>query len=175
LFKKLFNTPYFVVSTVHDVEGVELCGALKNIVAIAAGVCDGLGLGGNTKAAVMRLGLMEMKRFSQMCFPGVPEHTFLESCGVADLITTCYGGRNRKVAEAFAKTGKPFEELEKEMLDGQKLQGTGTSKDIHLVLKKMGKVDQFPLFYTVYKMAYEGLQAKDMIAFFEKGAALDSD
>ena len=60
----------------------------------------------------------------------VKDATFFESCGVADLITTCYGGRNRKVSEAFAKTGKPLEELEAEMLNGQKLQGPETAREL---------------------------------------------
>ncbi|NXI80754.1 GPD1L protein, partial [Rhipidura dahli] len=164
IFKELMQTPNFRITVVLDSDTVELCGALKNIVAVGAGFCDGLSFGDNTKAAVIRLGLMEMVAFAKMfCKGPVSIATFLESCGVADLITTCYGGRNRKVAEAFARTGKSIEELEKEMLNGQKLQGPQTSAEVYKILKQKNMLDKFPLFTTIYKICYEGRSIQDFI------------
>ncbi|XP_030639942.1 glycerol-3-phosphate dehydrogenase 1a isoform X2 [Chanos chanos] len=165
LLKELMQTDHFRVTVVEEADVVEICGALKNIVAVGAGFCDGLGYGDNTKAAVIRLGLMEMIAFARLfCTAGpVSPATFLESCGVADLITTCYGGRNRKVAEAFAKTGKSLEELEKEMLNGQKLQGPATATEVHLILKHRNLLDKFPLFNAVYKICYQGHPVTEFI------------
>ncbi|KAL2776415.1 glycerol-3-phosphate dehydrogenase [NAD(+)], cytoplasmic isoform 2 [Daubentonia madagascariensis] len=164
LLKELMQTPNFRITVVQEVDTVEICGALKNVVAVGAGFCDGLGFGDNTKAAVIRLGLMEMIAFAKLfCSGPVSSATFLESCGVADLITTCYGGRNRKVAEAFARTGKSIEQLEKEMLNGQKLQGPQTARELHSILQHKGLVDKFPLFMAVYKVCYEGQPVGEFI------------
>ncbi|KAJ3683157.1 hypothetical protein LUZ60_013384 [Juncus effusus] len=151
---KLFATPYFLVSIVEDIEGVELCGTLKNVVAIGAGLVDGLDMGNNTKAAVMRIGLKEMCDFSKLLFPSVKDTTFFESCGVADLIATCFGGRNRRVAEAFARCGgkRSFEQLEEGVLQGQKLQGVGTAREVFEALSERGWQDQFPFFVKVHKI-----------------------
>ncbi|KAL1021435.1 hypothetical protein UPYG_G00013230 [Umbra pygmaea] len=165
LLKELMQTSNFRVTVVKESDVVEICGALKNIVAVGAGFCDGLGFGDNTKAAVIRLGLMEMIAFARIfCTTGtVSSATFLESCGIADLITTCYGGRNRKVAEAFAKTGKSIEELEKEMLHGQKLQGPATAAEVHVILKKKNLTEKFPLFNAVYQICYQGSPVTELI------------
>uniref|UniRef100_A0A1A7XTQ8 Glycerol-3-phosphate dehydrogenase [NAD(+)] n=1 Tax=Iconisemion striatum TaxID=60296 RepID=A0A1A7XTQ8_9TELE len=164
IFKELLQTPNFRITVVHESDTVELCGALKNIVAVGAGFCDGLGFGDNTKAAVIRLGLMEMVAFAKLfCKEKVSSGTFLESCGVADLITTCYGGRNRKVAEAFVTTSKTIAELEVEMLNGQKLQGPQTSSEVYKILQKQNLVNKFPLFTAVYQICYEGKAVKEFI------------
>ena len=139
---------------VKDTVGVELCGALKNIVAIGAGFVDGLGYGGNTKAAIMRIGLLEMKKFCNMFYNDIDDDTFLESCGVADLITTCFGGRNRKCAEAFAESrvrGEPrsWEEIETSMLNGQKIQGTLTAQEIMPLIKHHKLESKLPLMYVL--------------------------
>ncbi|CAB4275353.1 unnamed protein product [Prunus armeniaca] len=166
----LFSTPYFIVTPVQDVEGVELCGTLKNVVAIAAGFVDGLEMGNNTKAAIMRIGLREMKAFSKMLFSSVKDSTFFESCGVADLITTCLGGRNRKVAEAFARGGgkRSFDELEAEMLQGQKLQGVSTAKEVYEVLSHRGWLEFFPLFATVHEICIGSLPPSAIVEHFER-------
>ena len=92
--------------------------------------------------------------------------TFFESCGVADLIVTCYGGRNRRCAEEFVKAGgrKSFDQIEKELLNGQKLQGTLTVKEVVAILKKEGSIDKYPLFKSIYNISFEGAPAESMLA-----------
>jgi len=165
LLTKLFDAPAFRVSAVDDIPGVELCGALKNIVALGAGFCDGLGYGGNTKAAVIRIGLEEMKVFIKHFYPDVKDSTFLESCGVADLITTCFGGRNRKCADAFVRASgsKTWTQLEKEILGGQKLQGTLTAQEIWPVMQRHGLCEKLPLLSTIYQIAFLSKPAESIV------------
>uniref|UniRef100_A0A1B6LLG8 Glycerol-3-phosphate dehydrogenase [NAD(+)] n=1 Tax=Graphocephala atropunctata TaxID=36148 RepID=A0A1B6LLG8_9HEMI len=152
ILKIMIETPNFRVVVVDDADTVEVCGALKNIVACGAGFVDGMELGDNTKAAVIRLGLMEMIKFVDEFYPGSKLGTFFESCGVADLITTCYGGRNRRISEAFVRTGKTIEELEKEMLNGQKLQGPFTAEEVNYMLKNKGMENKFPMFTAIHNI-----------------------
>ena len=148
---------------INDVAGTELCGALKNVVALGAGFCDGLGLGGNTKAAIIRIGLAETAKFAKMFFDGIKDETFMESCGLADLVTTCFGGRNRKCAEAFAKGEGDWEKIETDLLNGQKLQGTGTAKDVMTCIKKLGCEKDLPLFCAIHKIAFEGAKPESIV------------
>lgn len=165
-FQQLFQRPYFRVNTVESAHAVELCGALKNVVALGAGFSDGLGWGNNTKAAIIRIGLDEMRRVIELYYGNCPSNVLLDSCGVADLITTCYGGRNRKCAEHFVRNpGKSWEQIEKELLNGQSLQGTLTSMELHKVLTASG-VDfegDFPLFKNIYEIAFQGAPASTLV------------
>ncbi|CAI4231428.1 unnamed protein product [Auanema sp. JU1783] len=164
ILKKLFHTDHFRINVVEDAHTVELCGALKNVVACAAGFTDGLGYGDNTKAAVIRLGLMETIKFVEHYYPGSNLGTFFESCGIADLITTCYGGRNRRVCEAFVKAGgKPLVEIEKELLNGQSAQGPLTAEEVYLMLKKTNVEDKFPLFVAVHKICQGEMKPTELV------------
>jgi glycerol-3-phosphate dehydrogenase (NAD+) len=150
--KKLFHRPYFHVQIVSDVAGVSLGGALKNIIALAAGFVDGLGWGDNAKSAVMRVGILEMVKFGKDFFgDSVHTATFTqESCGVADVVTSCRGGRNFRCASLSVKRGKSINEIEASELNGQKLQGTSTAHEVNTFLKSRGKEYEFPLFTVVY-------------------------
>eukprot|EP00798_Chlamydomonas_sp_ICE-L_P022254 gene22254-29324_t len=164
VFQKLFDREYFNITLIPDAPGAEMCGTLKNVVAIGAGLVDGLGYGSNSKAAIMRQGLAEMKRFSKALYPTIRDETILESCGVADLIATCYGGRNRRCAEKWAQlqvegNPKTFTEIESELLGGQKLQGTLTTNEVYEIIEMRGWELEYPLFTTVYRIINDKIPA----------------
>lgn len=163
-FKTLFYRPYFHVSMVSDVAGTSLGGALKNIIAVAAGFVEGRGWGNNAKAEVMRIGLLEMVQFGQQFFgETVQEKTFtVESAGVADLITSCQGGRNFRCAKLAVERGVSVQEVEETELNGQKLQGTSTAAEVNSFLKMRGLEHEYPLFTAVHDILEGRKQVDDI-------------
>ncbi|KAJ6165009.1 Dehydrogenase multihelical [Penicillium chermesinum] len=157
VLKTLFHRPYFHVRVVNDVAGVSISGALKNIVAIAA-------------AAVMRVGLLEMSRFGDKFFGAtIDQRTFTEeSAGVADLITSCSGGRNFRCAKYSIERNQSIEEVEKTELNGQSLQGTLTAVEVNNFLKKQGMEEDFPLFTAVYRIMTGSMKVADIPAYIER-------
>lgn len=99
------------IYTSTDLLGVELCGALKNVIAVASGMCEGLGLGDNARAALVARGLAEMRRLGRVL--GAQDATFAGIAGVGDLLTTCYAphGRNRALGLAVARGENPVDFL----------------------------------------------------------------
>ncbi|OZC08085.1 glycerol-3-phosphate dehydrogenase [NAD(P)+ ] [Onchocerca flexuosa] len=163
ILKKLFETDNFRINLTEDSYTVELCGGLKNIVACAAGFADGLGYGGNTKAAIIRLGLLEIIIFVELFYHCSNIRTYFESCGIADLITSCTSGRNRKICEAFVKTRKSIKDLEREMLNGQSVQGPMTAEAVFIMLKKHDMLSRFPLFVVVHQICRKELSPSLLI------------
>src|SRR3989338_3246269 len=162
LLKKVqpvFNRTYFKVYPHDDIVGVEFCGSIKNITAIASGVVDGLGYGDNTKASIITLGLTEMNNFSRHF--GAKRATIYGLAGVGDLVATCTSkhSRNRFVGEKLAE-GKSFEEIKKEM-HGMVAEGIKTSKAVHDLAVK-NNLD-LPLTNQVYKVLYEEKELKNAI------------
>jgi glycerol-3-phosphate dehydrogenase (NAD(P)+) len=106
LTQDVFHRPYFRIYTNRDVTGVELGGALKNVIAIAAGVCDGLGFGDNSKAALVTRALAEIRRVGVAC--GAKPETFAGLSGLGDLTVTCFSrqSRNRALGERLGKGEK---------------------------------------------------------------------
>ncbi|HEY2783988.1 MAG TPA: NAD(P)H-dependent glycerol-3-phosphate dehydrogenase [Fimbriiglobus sp.] len=148
--QELFGTDRFRVYTNADLIGVELAGALKNVIGIAAGICDGLGFGDNAKAALLTRGLVEMTRFGVA--HGADPATFAGLAGLGDLITTCYSphGRNRRVGERLAK-GEPLSAV---TAGPQVAEGVYTSQSVFDRTARMG-VDT-PIMAGVYDVLYRG-------------------
>jgi len=148
--QKAFNTERFRVYTNLDMVGVELAGALKNIIGIAAGICDSLGFGDNTKAALVTRGLAEMARFGVAL--GAEPQTFVGLAGMGDLITTCFSrhGRNRAVGARLGKGEKP-----EAIIGGMDMvaEGINTTRSVHEKANKMGIM--MPITHEVYRVLYE--------------------
>lgn len=148
--RDVFRTERFRVYTNSDLIGVELGGALKNIIAIAAGISDGLGFGANTKAAILTRGLLEMSRLGEAM--GASVETFKGLSGLGDLITTCVSkeGRNRGFGESIAKGKDPGEILKHSIME---IEGVWTTKAA-LELGKKFKID-LPITQQVYSVLFE--------------------
>lgn len=152
-------TPYFKLYQLNDVAGVEICGALKNISAIATGVVDGLGFGDNAKASIITLGLMEINNFGRHF--GAKRGTVYGLAGVGDLIATCTSkhSRNRFAGQELAK-GRTIEEIKKEM-HGMVAEGVPTTKAVHEYSKEH-KIEM-PLTQQAYEVLFENKDLKQAI------------
>lgn len=162
VLKNIFQADNFRVSVVDDVDAAEVCAGLKCIVAVGAGLMDGMNSSDNSKVAVIRIGLMEMIRFLDIFYPGSKLSIFFESCGIADLVASSFVGRNRKVSEAFVRTGKTFAELEEEILGGEPLPGLLIVQEVQHMLKIKNVEDQFPLFTAIYRICKGELKPTEL-------------
>jgi len=154
-----FTTPSFKLYQLNDVAGVEICGALKNITAIATGVCDGFGFGDNARASIRTRGLMEMNNFGKHF--GAKRGTVYGLAGVGDLIATCTSehSRNRFLGKELAES-KSMQEIKKEM-HGMVAEGVPTTKAVYEYSKKHGI--GMPLTHQAYEVLFENKNIKEAI------------
>jgi len=150
IVQEVFRSPYFRVYTNSDIVGVEIGGAVKNIIAIAAGICDGMGLGDNAKAALMTRGLLEIVRLGLRI--GGREETFSGLSGIGDLIVTCSSqhSRNRYVGEEIGK-GRKLNEI----LDGMSMiaEGVTTCLTVHQMAEQYEVL--MPISEEIYKVLFK--------------------
>jgi glycerol-3-phosphate dehydrogenase (NAD(P)+) len=149
--QQVFTTERFRVYTNSDPLGVELGGALKNILGIAAGISDGLVLGDNAKSALLTRGLVEMTRIGVAL--GARAETFTGLAGLGDLITTCVSphGRNRRLGERLAR-GERWDEIRAGM--AMVAEGAFTAHSVHDCARSLGI--ELPITAEVYRVLYEG-------------------
>jgi len=145
----------FRAYTSNDVIGLEVGGAAKNVMAIAAGIADGLGFGANTRAALITRGLAEIMRLG-LALGGVPE-TFMGLGGLGDLILTCTDdqSRNRRMGLALAR-GLSIEQARQEI--GQEVEGVPTTREIHQKAQALGV--NMPITEQTYRVLYQGLSPR---------------
>lgn len=149
----IFAAPHFRVYTNTDVIGVELGGAIKNVIAIASGIVDGLGLGLNTRAALITRGLAEIRRLGIRM--GANPHTFAGLAGVGDLILTCTGtlSRNHTVGKMIGE-GKKLDDILAEMR--MVAEGVKTAKSVYNLSKSLNV--EMPIADSVYAVLYDDLE-----------------
>ena len=153
-----FLSENYRVYTSNDIIGVELGGAVKNVLAIAAGITDGLGFGANARTALITRGLAEIMRLSTAM--GAQAETLMGLSGIGDLILTCTDNqsRNRQLGLALG-AGKTLEQAIKDI--GQAVEGAKTSQSINLLAKRAGV--EMPICTAVQQILYEGLPPQEAV------------
>ena len=154
----VFATPYFRVYTSDDIVGVELGGSVKNVIAIASGILDGLGMGLNTRAALITRGMTEVRRLGLHL--GANPRTFTGLAGFGDLVLTCTGNlsRNYTVGTKLGK-GKKLQQILDEM--HMVAEGVKTAKSVYNYSRKLG-VDM-PICHEIYHILYENVAPKEAL------------
>lgn len=157
IVQNLLSTENFRIYTNSDVTGVEIGGALKNVIAVCSGICAGLGLGDNTRAAMMTRGLGEMTRLGVAM--GASEHTFLGLSGIGDLIVTCLSehSRNNRFGRLIGRGISVNEALE----TVGTVEGYYAAHHAHNLAKDFG-IDM-PIIEQCYEILYKGKSAGDAI------------
>lgn len=154
----LLHAPWFRAYTSNDMIGVQVGGASKNVLAIAAGIADGLGFGANTRAALITRGLTEIMRLGTRL--GGHTETFMGLAGLGDLVLTCTDNqsRNRRMGLALAR-GLSIKQAREEI--GQEVEGVHTAQEVKLLSQKWGV--EMPISEQVYHVLFEGLKPKDAV------------
>jgi len=153
-----FSGANFRCYTSTDVIGVEVGGAIKNVMAIGAGISDGLGFGANTRIALIARGLVEMTRLGVAL--GARKETFMGLAGLGDLVLTCTDNqsRNRRFGLALA-SGENVEAAQRAI--GQVVEGVLAARAVHDVAQRAGV--EMPICEQVYRVVYEGVAPKDAV------------
>ena len=161
IIQKLFSNNYFRVYTGTDLIGAELGGALKNCLAIAAGIADGLGYGDNSKAALITRGLNEILEIGK--FYNVNPKTFMGLSGLGDIIVTCTSqhSRNRYVGEELGK-GKKIKEIVANM--NMVSEGAETIKALYVIIQENNI--KAPIFSALYEVIYKEKPVTELVSLF---------
>jgi glycerol-3-phosphate dehydrogenase (NAD(P)+) len=154
----MMTTENFRAYPSEDVIGVEVGGATKNVLAIGAGISDGLGFGANTRVALITRGLMEMTRLGLAL--GAQKDTFMGLSGMGDLVLTCTDNqsRNRRFGLGLAK-GADVEEARKAI--GQTVEGYYAARAVHIVAERLDV--EMPIVEEIYKVIHEGMSPQQAV------------